>query len=168
MLEMAADSLIESLPSPHPKLHPDNTLWVDEQIWGHRLWDSQSPWLIFLEFLVVAEACRRRKRRRLACVLLALAGPLGGIAISVARFYGSPMVFGYDPFFGYFAGTLYDTVVDARPELWTYRAGTLATLAAVTLLAASLTRNEEGRLRLSSLRGNGKGDREVKVFAGRA
>ena len=34
-------------------------MWVDEQIWGHRLWDSQSPWLIFLEFLTVAEACHR-------------------------------------------------------------------------------------------------------------
>ena len=48
------------------------------------------------------------------CVLLALAGPLGGIAISVARFYGSPMIFAYDPFFGYFSGALYDTVVDVR------------------------------------------------------
>jgi hypothetical protein len=35
-------------------------LWLDEQIWGHRLWDAQSPWLIFLEFLNVAEACERR------------------------------------------------------------------------------------------------------------
>jgi hypothetical protein len=34
-------------------------MWVDEQIWGHRLWDAQSPWLIFLEFLTVAEACHR-------------------------------------------------------------------------------------------------------------
>jgi hypothetical protein len=43
--------------------HPNRTLgirpWIDEQIWGHRLWDSQSPWLIFLEFLTVAEACLR-------------------------------------------------------------------------------------------------------------
>jgi hypothetical protein len=33
--------------------------WLDEQIWGHRLWDSESPWLLFLEFLTVAEACYR-------------------------------------------------------------------------------------------------------------
>ncbi len=71
--------------------------------------------------VVVAEVCRGR--RRLLCVLLAIAGPLGGIAVSVARFYGSPMIFAYDPFFGYFSGALYDTVVDVRPELWTYRAG---------------------------------------------
>jgi hypothetical protein len=37
-------------------------MWVDEQIWGHRLWDAQSPWLIFLEFLSVAEACHNEGR----------------------------------------------------------------------------------------------------------
>lgn len=47
------------LSPPHPASHPDNKMWVDEQIWGHRLWDAQSPWLIFLEFLTVAEACHR-------------------------------------------------------------------------------------------------------------
>lgn len=51
-----------SLPAPHPNDHPDNKMWVDEQIWGHRLWDAQSPWLIFLEFLTVAEACHREGR----------------------------------------------------------------------------------------------------------
>ncbi|HEY8088938.1 MAG TPA: hypothetical protein VIF09_13860 [Polyangiaceae bacterium] len=103
---------------------------------------------------VVAETCRGRKRRRLACVLLGLAGPLGGIAASVARFYGSPMVFSYDPFFGYFSGTLYDTVVDVRPELWTYRAGTLATLTGGALLASALLRTGDGKLAFRPLRGN--------------
>ena len=51
-----------ALPAPHPNDHPDNKMWVDEQIWGHRLWDSQSPWLIFLEFLSVAEAHHRDGR----------------------------------------------------------------------------------------------------------
>lgn len=50
------------LPPPPPNDHPDNEMWLDEQIWGHRLWDSQSPWLIFLEFLNVAEACHRENR----------------------------------------------------------------------------------------------------------
>jgi tetratricopeptide (TPR) repeat protein len=103
---------------------------------------------------VVAETCRRRKRRRLACVLLALAGPLGGIAVSVARFYSSPMVFSYDPFFGYFSGALYDTVVDVRAELWTYRAGTLATLAGGALVASALLRTTDGRLAFRPLRAN--------------
>jgi tetratricopeptide (TPR) repeat protein len=103
---------------------------------------------------VAGEVCRRRKRRRLACVLLALAGPVAGIAVSVARFVGSPMVFAYDPFFGYFSGALYDTVVDVRTELWTYRAGTLATLAGAALVASSLLRTTDGKLAFRPLRGN--------------
>ena len=50
------------VPAPHVGEHPDNEMWVDEQIWGHRLWDSQSAWLLFLEFLNVAEACQREDR----------------------------------------------------------------------------------------------------------
>ena len=45
---------------PHPNRDRSINVWLDEQIWGHRLWDSQSPWLIFLEFLNVAEACESR------------------------------------------------------------------------------------------------------------
>ena len=40
---------------PHHNVHRISP-WIDEQIWGHRLWDSQSAWLLFLEFLTVAEA----------------------------------------------------------------------------------------------------------------
>jgi hypothetical protein len=99
----------------------------------------------------LARRARPRTLATLACVLLGLAGPVAGIAVSVARFYGSPMVFAYDPFFGYFSGTLYDTVVDARPELWTYRAGSLATLAGVAFVAAAwpevlAARRSAGRL----------------------
>ncbi|MGH9460701.1 MAG: hypothetical protein ACRD1X_05760 [Vicinamibacteria bacterium] len=50
------------VPAPHLNDHPDNEMWLDEQIWGHRLWDSQSPWLLFLEFLNIAEACQRDGR----------------------------------------------------------------------------------------------------------
>jgi hypothetical protein len=28
-------------------------MWIDEAIWGHRLYDEQTPWLVFLEFLNV-------------------------------------------------------------------------------------------------------------------
>lgn len=48
--------MLETLPPPPVAHHPSNSMWIDEQIWGHRLWDSTSPWLIFLEFLGVAEA----------------------------------------------------------------------------------------------------------------
>ncbi len=102
----------------------------------------------------VAEFCRGGKRRRLACVLLSLSAPLSGIAISVARFYGSPMVFSYDPFFGYFSGTLYDTIVDVRTELWTYRAGTMAVLAGAVLVASALTRDAKGRLGRARAKGS--------------
>src|SRR5690606_13604819 len=66
-------------------------------------------------------------QRRLVAGLAALAAPLGSIGVSVVRFYTSPIVFAYDPFAGFFSGTLYDTVVDAS-GLLTYRAGTVATL----------------------------------------
>lgn len=33
-------------------------IWVDEQIWGHRLHDEQTPWLTFLEFLTVFHALK--------------------------------------------------------------------------------------------------------------
>ena len=48
-----------SVPRP-PQSHHDISPWIDEQIWGHRLWDAQTPWLLFLEFLNVAEACHRQ------------------------------------------------------------------------------------------------------------
>lgn len=47
------------LPLPPREDYHDSNMWLDEQIWGHRLWDSQSPWLLFLEFLNVAEASLR-------------------------------------------------------------------------------------------------------------
>lgn len=50
---------VAALPPP-PGYFQDghgSSMWLDEQLWGHRLWDAQSPWLIFLEFLTVAEAC---------------------------------------------------------------------------------------------------------------
>src|SRR3546814_16689907 len=51
--------MLDRVPPPPVRDHPQNDMWVDEQIWGHRLWDSTAPWLIFLEFLGVAEACDR-------------------------------------------------------------------------------------------------------------
>lgn len=43
---------------PQPLPPPDNfdqssSMWVDEAIWGHRLYDEQLPWFVFLEFLNV-------------------------------------------------------------------------------------------------------------------
>ncbi|MCC4298501.1 hypothetical protein [Aurantimonas coralicida] len=49
-----SEALTHTPPIANPGAQHDH-LWVDEQIWGHRLWNDQSPWLVFLEFLSVAE-----------------------------------------------------------------------------------------------------------------
>ena len=90
----------------------------------------------------------RWRRGRLWSALLALAGPLGGVAIGFWRFYTSPMVFGFDPFVGYFAGPLYDTIVDPGVRLLSYRVGSLASLLAVAVLAWHLELDEASRFRL--------------------
>jgi tetratricopeptide (TPR) repeat protein len=83
---------------------------------------------------------------------LAALGPLGGILLSVWRFWSSPMVFAFDPFAGFFAGTLYDTVIDAVPRLITYRAGSAGTLLCVVCACAVFGRSARGRLELSAAR----------------
>lgn len=93
----------------------------------------------------VAGRVARPRWRRTASVLLGLLGPLTGVAVSLWRFFASPMVFAYDPFAGYFSGTLYDTVIDAS-GLVTYRAGSLATMGAAVVLALHLRFRESGKL----------------------
>jgi len=94
-------------------------------------------------------------------VALAALGPLGGVGVSLWRFWTSPMVFAFDPYVGFFAGTLYDTVIDAVPRLLTYRVGSAASaLVAVCLCAAAsvaphgrvaFTRERRGWLELGAL-----------------
>ncbi|HEY2513500.1 MAG TPA: hypothetical protein VGI39_21680, partial [Polyangiaceae bacterium] len=93
---------------------------------------------------VVGELARRAKRKRLAAVLGALAAPLGSVIVSLLRFYGSPMIFAFDPFVGYFSGTLYDTVIDAGLPLLTYRLGSACTLGALLLVASAAARDGRG------------------------
>jgi len=45
--------MMERLQRP---LKIDSDMWVDEAIWGHRLYDEQTPWLCFMEFLNVINA----------------------------------------------------------------------------------------------------------------
>jgi tetratricopeptide (TPR) repeat protein len=92
-----------------------------------------------------------RGGRAVAFWLAALA-PLGGVLVSLWRFLSSPMIFAFDPFAGFFAGTLYDTVIDAVPRLLTYRVGSAASLLAVICFCAVVRRSERGRLDLSGLR----------------
>lgn len=43
---------LQPLPPPDT-FDQSSSMWVDEAIWGHRLYDEQTPWMVFLEFLNV-------------------------------------------------------------------------------------------------------------------
>lgn len=86
------------------------------------------------------------KAARVLAVALALAGPLFGIVVSLVRYLNGPVVFAFDPFVGYFAGTLYDTEIDGMARLWTYRAGTLGSWLLALGLGHCLGRASDGRL----------------------
>lgn len=129
------------------------------ELWGAVLYDLLTAgigalmggaWGAFVGELVLALAARRPIRRvRLVATILALAGPVGGVVVGVYRFYTTPMVFSFDPFVGYFSGSLYDTVIDAGTSLLTYRLGSFLTLSAAALLFSVLERVPQGvRLRL--------------------
>lgn len=93
---------------------------------------------------VAGLAAGPRRSARWAALVAAL-GPLGGVAVSLGRFYSSPMIFAYDPFVGFFSGTLYDTVIDPA-GLVSYRVGSLASLLALVALAPAV-RRDGARLR---------------------
>lgn len=89
-------------------------------------------------------AAARTRRRRIGWALgLAIAGPVLGALVSLWRFFTSPMVFAFDPFFGYFGGPLYDTVIEPVEALVSYRAGSLLSLLAVGVAAFHLRRKKE-------------------------
>ena len=46
------NELPQALPQPNSR-DQSSSMWVDEAIWGHRFYDEQLPWLVFLEFLNV-------------------------------------------------------------------------------------------------------------------
>ncbi|HNS97072.1 MAG TPA: hypothetical protein PKL73_09000 [Polyangiaceae bacterium] len=94
-----------------------------------------------------------RRLRNILLIMLSLLGPALGVGISLIRFYTSPMVFAYDPFFGFFSGTLYDTnVTDNLVTLLTYRAGSACSIIAVGSAAFLFHRSESGRLHFSKQR----------------
>ncbi|UQA58164.1 tetratricopeptide repeat protein [Polyangium aurulentum] len=93
----------------------------------------------------IAGNVTRIRRRRAAAILLALAAPIAAVTASITRFYSSPMIFAYDPFVGYFSGTLYDTIIDAS-GLATYRVGSAATLLTALILVLHLGHDDRGRL----------------------
>jgi hypothetical protein len=68
----------ERLPRPRPD-NKDPELWIDEAIWGHRLYNEQTPWLVLLELLGVL-ACQVEKGRPFQEDT-----PFGGVAYTVPR-----------------------------------------------------------------------------------
>jgi hypothetical protein len=47
---------MSAIPQPLPipaGFDKSSSMWVDEAIWGHRLYDEQTPWMVLLEFLNV-------------------------------------------------------------------------------------------------------------------
>lgn len=88
---------------------------------------------------------RIRRRRRYAALVAGLA-PLATALVAGAFFYFTPAVFAFDPFVGFFSGTLYDEVVEAWRPLLTYRLGTVCTILAVVFASAGLSRSSKGRL----------------------
>src|SRR5262249_40573745 len=100
------------------------------------------------EAVRAAVARRHLRRLRLVAVVRALAGPLAGIILGIYRLCSSPLIFAFDPFVGYFSGTLYDTVIDAGMPLLTFRLGSLSTLVATALFASILVRDGDRRFGL--------------------
>lgn len=65
--------------------------------------------------------------------------PLGSIALGLWRFYAAPPIFGYDPFAGYFPGTLYDEdVALGGAFVWSRLYQGAFALAALAACAATL------------------------------
>ncbi|AKD56967.1 hypothetical protein [Spirosoma radiotolerans] len=56
LLPTPADTLVARPPKGH---YTKIDFWIDEQIWGHRIY-PQTPWLMFLECLTVAEYFARK------------------------------------------------------------------------------------------------------------
>jgi formylglycine-generating enzyme required for sulfatase activity len=96
---------------------------------------------------LVAAAARSKRRRVGLAIGLAALGPIAGIVVSLVRFYTSPMVFAFDPFFGFFAGTLYDSIISGMDRLASYRAGSAATCLGIFAGAALLRRDGTARER---------------------
>jgi tetratricopeptide (TPR) repeat protein len=94
-------------------------------------------------------------RGRVAPSVLAIAIVVASVAWGVWRFYAAPPIFGYDPFVGYFAGTLYDEEVAITAAFGWARLYQLALLAGwlgLCALALDATRLCLTRPSLSRLR----------------
>jgi formylglycine-generating enzyme required for sulfatase activity len=112
------------------------------------LWGGLAGLVARARFRTAGAAAPLTVRARALLAFAALSGPLLGIVVSFLRFYTSPMVFAFDPFVGFFAGTLYDSVITGMGRLLTYRMGSAATVVAA-FAAASLWGGKPGSVRVA-------------------
>lgn len=97
--------------------------------------------------------------------VLAILGVLASIAWGVWRFYAAPPIFGYDPFVGYFAGTLYDEEVAIGGAFLWARLYHAAVAAAALGGCALFLDGATLRLRLRAAAGRGRVAAAVAAFA---
>lgn len=87
-------------------------------------------------------------RGRLAQLALGFAAPAGCLALSLWRLWADPVVFAFDPFWGWFAGGIYDESVAVGSRYLWYRAYNLAVAAGCWLSLRALLDGPGARLAL--------------------
>jgi len=83
-----------------------------------------------------------RGKKAYFVVFAALAAPIGSALFDVWRFYATPAIFAFNPFVGYFSGTLYDTIIEPGVALLSYRAASAATIAGTLVFASAVAREK--------------------------
>ncbi len=91
------------------------------------------------------------RRRGVATAAAALMVP-AFVAWSLARFFATPTIFAFDPFYGFFPGAIYDEHVPVTLAHVTYRAGTVGWIVAAAALLAAAWDPASGRLSPARLR----------------
>ncbi len=94
--------------------------------------------LLAAQLGVLLVALPGRRPRAIEVILRALAPPVVSALWGLAELYWGPAVYAFDPFVGYFAGPLYDTVRYDWSRLVLFRLGTLASVLALGFLLSGL------------------------------
>jgi hypothetical protein len=89
------------------------------------------------------------RRGWLATLLAAMVVP-ASLVWTFLRFYASPAVFAYDPFFGFYPGAFYDETIRLSSTLVTFRLGTVGAIVGLAGLLAWLWEPEGARLSWSA------------------
>lgn len=97
---------------------------------------------------LVFECWPWKRGREFGRSALSLLAPLLAVVWGIRQFYGSPVVFAFSPFVGFFAGSPYDTGFHPVPRLLTYRAGLVGLLLATWAVARHLVLDGGGRVRI--------------------